>query len=570
MRNNLFGFDYEEYDPYAGMSHHSKLKKMVSKANIKLLLHKDKGFMKQKSLSKKTKVMIAQPDSSVSGSMPQPMSTAHNNNGKTSSIAVNPEHIDPILENVKVTEHQDFITDSMSMAYTMLANKKSYESETLVKQSQKTTIEEVDVKTGEKKNVIHEEKMSKQYASYAGFARVMIAASTTSGGLKDMNKYAPSAATDQDSKLGQFMQTLTKGTPSTDKEVNHLIKKMENSHKDQKSANICVAQFMETIVKADVDSGKAKDVDHQLADSPHDLIPQYGIVNSNSKMDQDKKSDHSAGVGQGELDNDPEEDEKGINPSDKRWEQTQDSMEFDAQQENAKYKFFRDQGSRGEINVGAMEKLADELYDSLKGRMGRLANVNPSKRLSKRNLASGLTDKIYMSRTEEKGKHLKLNVIVDTSGSMSGHYIRDAKETIYVMNILAERGIFDGNVILSGTRAHALIPMPMPRDQVERIGAFGGGEGIREAFRKFKPEMKAVDFNICLTDGMLTDGHIDKEEMTRQGISITGAYVTGTTDTILEFTGSLGRWFHKSVVRPTTRELIMHLVNQGIMHSKSR
>ena len=175
-----------------------------------------------------------------------------------------------------------------------------------------------------------------------------------------------------------------------------------------------------------------------------------------------------------------------------------------------------------------------------------------------------------MSRTEEKGKYLKLNIIVDTSGSMSGHYIRDAKETIYVMNILAERGIFEGNVILSGTRAHALIPMPMPREQVERIGAFGGGEGIREAFRKFKPEMKAVDFNICLTDGMLTDGHIDKDEMTRQGISITGAYVTGTKDTILEFTGSLGQWFHKSVVRPTTRELIMHLVSQGIMHSKSR
>ena len=215
-----------------------------------------------------------------------------------------------------------------------------------------------------------------------------------------------------------------------------------------------------------------------------------------------------------------------------------------------------------------MEKLADELYESLKGRMGRLAGLMPSKRLSKRNIASGLTDKIYMSTTEEKGKYLNVNVIIDTSGSMSGQYIRDAKEVTYVMNILAERGIFKGNVILTGSSAHALIPMPMPRDRVNYIAANGGGEGIRECFRKFKPEMKQADFNICLTDGMLSDGHIDKEEMTRQNISITGGYVNGTKETILEFTGSLNRWFHKSFVRPTTKELVLALVAQGVLHTK--
>ena len=50
--------------------------------------------------------------------------------------------------------------------------------------------------------------------------------------------------------------------------------------------------------------------------------------------------------------------------------------------------------------------------------LGKLANIIPAKRLSKRNIASGLTDKIYMSRTEEKGKHLNVNVIIDTSGSI--------------------------------------------------------------------------------------------------------------------------------------------------------
>ena len=92
----------------------------------------------------------------------------------------------------------------------------------------------------------------------------------------------------------------------------------------------------------------------------------------------------------------------------------------------------------------------------------------------------------------------------------------------------------------------------------------------KQNYEMFKPEMKKADFNICLTDGMLSDGHIDKDEMTRQGISITGGYVTGTKKTILEYTGSLNRWFHKSFCRPSTKELILALVGAGVMHSKNQ
>ena len=574
---NLFGFESQTFDPYAGMSEHKKLKKMVSKANIRLLLSKDKGFMKQKGLQSKTKVMISNTGANVNQAYAQPVTTAFNNNGKTASIAVNSAEILPALEEIDVSKHQDFTTDSLSMSYNMLANKKSATGELLETSSKPThvVVEELlaDGAGTKKVNKKVDPIISQVYKGFAMSARTLAAASVSSGGLPDMNKYIKSEVIDQGTRIGDFIQALTKNVPAHFPIVQTIINDMKRAHRSQSAANGIVNR-VNNLVEEDIKTcSTTLSSDEQLKDSHHPLVPMFNIVNSNSSHDKDKKSDNQANVGQGELENAPEEDLTGLRPNDKVFEETQDTMEFDEQNDSSKHKFFRDptgdryRESEG-INANAMEKLADELYESLKGRMGRLAGLMPSKRLSKRNIASGLTDKIYMSTTEEKGKFLNVNIIIDTSGSMSGQYIKDAKEVTYVMNILAERGIFKGNVILTGSSAHALIPMPMPRDRVNHIGANGGGEGIRECFRKFKPEMKSADFNICLTDGMLSDGHIDKDEMTRQNISITGGYVTGTKDTILEFSGSLNRWFHKSFVRPTTKELILALVAQGVFHTK--
>ncbi len=572
LQQNLFGFDSQTYNPYANMSDSRKIKKMVSKANIKLLLSKDKGFQKQKSLKSNTKTMISSTYTNVAEAYQQPITTAFNKHGKTSSIAVNSKEVLSTMEEIDISKQQDFITDSMSMAYSMLANKKSADSD-FIDDNIRETQEIVTDSSGVESTIKHPALLSKEYANYAKSARVLVAAAVSNGGLKQMNKYVPAEEIEQSSLTGELIQCLTKGVTSKNISVKNILDSIKSGKKNQSAVNSAVNDTMKLVLK-DVTSGKAsEDISFELQNSHHPLIPLYNIVSTNKGNDKDKASDNASNVGHGELENSPEEN-IGMKPSDKRWESTEDIMDFETKN-NKDHEFFpggerRYRANEENIDENAMQILAAELYESLKGRFGRLASISPSKRLSKRNIASDLSDKIYLSTTEQKGKHLDVNIIIDTSGSMSGQYIRDAKEVAYVMNILAEKGIFTGNIILSGTRAHAIIALPMPKVLINRITANGGGEGIKEAFRKFKPELKKADFNICLTDGMLTDGHIDKDEMTRQNVSITGAYVAGTKETILEFTGSLNKWFHKSFVRATTRELILALVAQGVMHSKDK
>ncbi|RLA58391.1 MAG: hypothetical protein DRQ78_12105, partial [Epsilonproteobacteria bacterium] len=130
---NLFGFQSETFDPYAGMSEQRKLKKMISKANIRLLLSKDKGFIKQKGLQSKTKVMLSNEHSNVNQSYEQPITTAFNSNGNTASIAVNSAEVHPVLDAIDVSKHQDYITDSLGLSYGMLASKHVAKSEVLDK-----------------------------------------------------------------------------------------------------------------------------------------------------------------------------------------------------------------------------------------------------------------------------------------------------------------------------------------------------------------------------------------------------------------------------------------------------
>ncbi|MGB1226448.1 MAG: hypothetical protein ACPG9K_01040 [Poseidonibacter sp.] len=211
-----------------------------------------------------------------------------------------------------------------------------------------------------------------------------------------------------------------------------------------------------------------------------------------------------------------------------------------------------------------LQAIAKQIVKSFKGRVSKNRTSSLSKRLNSKSMITDNTEKIYINKKGDNGKHLSANLIIDMSGSMGGTPVYNAVEMIYIFNEIALAGKLTGKVLWSSTRLYTEVDFPMPRDFIRRMSNVTGGEGLGRNLSKFKDELKKSDFNICMTDGDLVEEPILKELYAKEKIEIYGVYVNKDAEDLTEYTGSLDRWFTKSLARRTIEELSEKIIQLGL------
>ena len=211
-----------------------------------------------------------------------------------------------------------------------------------------------------------------------------------------------------------------------------------------------------------------------------------------------------------------------------------------------------------------LRALANQVVKSFNGRISKLKTTIPSKRLSTKAMVVDSIEKIYQNKKGNNGKHLKVNLIIDMSGSMEGTPVKNAIEMVYIFNEIALAGKVTGCVIWSEDSSRCKVNFPMPREFVRNMSSTGGSEGLGRNLEIYKDELKKSDINICMTDGQLCDDPIMKSLYEKENIDIIGVYVNSKAKDLTQFTNSLNRWFSRSVVRRTTEELCEKLIAYGL------
>lgn len=207
------------------------------------------------------------------------------------------------------------------------------------------------------------------------------------------------------------------------------------------------------------------------------------------------------------------------------------------------------------------KSLANRLIQSFKGREGKEKTIVASKKINTKALFDELNDKIYLNTKASNGKNLgKVNIIVDTSGSMNGYPIENAIMLCLVFNEIARQGYCNGNIIFSQSKSRAIQKMPVKDNVLRKCIKVRSAEGLKSTIEKYKDELVDAN-NICCTDGDITDGEINLKKY--KGVEIIGVYVT-KTDEPETFNGSLSRWFNKSLVRSDISSLVQKLVHLGL------
>ena len=202
-------------------------------------------------------------------------------------------------------------------------------------------------------------------------------------------------------------------------------------------------------------------------------------------------------------------------------------------------------------------KTLQKMLPKLKSIFVEKSRYTPSRKASKRlNLKGIITDSEYTYKKKETQSRAKkpFNIVVDCSGSMHGAPMNNAATIISLFSSLAREGLVDGHVVLTSSYGYQTFKMPMSDDQIKKYLHTCGAEGFYNTFKCVEPILKQGDTNFCITDGNITDGAIDKKELTKKGIHTFGLYV-GDPDYC-----HLSPWFHRGIAREKLSELIDELV----------
>jgi hypothetical protein len=209
-----------------------------------------------------------------------------------------------------------------------------------------------------------------------------------------------------------------------------------------------------------------------------------------------------------------------------------------------------------------LNALSKKLLRAFKGNISKQKSITPKKHLNSKGLAMD-TDKIYITKKANNGKHIKFNLVVDMSGSMSGSPMRNAVSLLYLFNKLAQEGYVTGSIIYSTTKEHYKITMPVPDAEILSLNHTRSAEGLADTVAYYQDILKNTNL-ICITDGDIVDTPIDKEFWLRNKIVSTGVYVNSSVENVSEYTGKLDKWFTHSLIRQNLEDLIELLVRIGL------
>ena len=209
-----------------------------------------------------------------------------------------------------------------------------------------------------------------------------------------------------------------------------------------------------------------------------------------------------------------------------------------------------------------LEPKVKQLLRAFQGVGGQEKLVTPTKRMSSKDIASD-RDKCYIRKTGTKGKHIKMNLLIDMSGSMSGDPVKNAVRLVYLFNQLAKKEYVTMSVLYSTTSSNFKITLPISDAEVLSLCQVQSAEGLAKTIHAHADTIRGVN-TICITDGDIVDEPIDKMFWAKHKSISTGVYVNPSVTDYREYSGKLNKWFNHSVVRKSLDELIEWLIRVGL------
>lgn len=153
-----------------------------------------------------------------------------------------------------------------------------------------------------------------------------------------------------------------------------------------------------------------------------------------------------------------------------------------------------------------LEKLqpkVKQLLKAFKGTGDQIKLISPTKRMSSKDVATD-RDKCYIKKTGIKGKHIKLNFLIDMSGSMSGNPVKNAVRLVYLFNQLAKEGYVTMSVLYSTTNANYKLDLPASDSEILALCRTQSAEGLAKTIHAHADAIRGIN-TICLTDGDIVD-----------------------------------------------------------------
>lgn len=209
-----------------------------------------------------------------------------------------------------------------------------------------------------------------------------------------------------------------------------------------------------------------------------------------------------------------------------------------------------------------LNNLTKKLVKAFRGVGGKSLNITPRKHISAKALATD-KDRMYVKKKEAVGKHIKMNLVIDMSGSMGGSPMKNAVSICYLFNKLAQQGFVTGGIFYSSCSEHYAVQMPVSDAEVLSLNNTRSSEGLARTTEHYKDRLKNMNL-ICITDGDIVDEPIKKEFWHKNKIVSTGVYVNNSIDDVLSYSGKMDKWFNHSLVRPSLEDLIQLLVRMGL------
>ena len=563
---NLFGFDGEYFDKYSGLSNFERWKKFVSKSNVDMVLNHFTPFTKAKALKSPTSTIVSVDGTDIEG-VYAPI--AFHNYGRENKIYVNNNKVDQRLAKFLPEDQEQEFKRMMKGAYVARSDISSLDNRTDVYANGNDLMRETMAK------VSSSEKLKLNALSDIHRQILLMGQMIQQGCHVSDSSMPPLSTEGANDNLMSLNHRLSTGVSSGNTWADDMHDEIYSMSKQRSAYNNWADRINDKMIK-DFECDNQQKIDiEEVASALNPELPltrKYYIVIQPKNEGENGKEACKVGNGQMKYNEEPQFVEP-TKKNDSTFTETNDTLTTEDLTINTKKSFFKDNNKSRDPKGWAkrdedMSLLAEALYESLAGKIGKRNSQSPAKRLNARAIANDMNDNIYQSQVPLGGKKIDINLILDTSGSMHGYHIADGVDIINCINKLAMRGVVTGNLMLTASVASAMIRLPVNPDLLPLISAHNGGEGYKHTMGLRWKELQTSDYNVAITDGMLTDGHIDMNMMSKAGIDVVGLYTIrdATKNSVLKYSGSLKRWFTNSAVRKNAEEAIYYLIDNAILN----
>ena len=154
------------------------------------------------------------------------------------------------------------------------------------------------------------------------------------------------------------------------------------------------------------------------------------------------------------------------------------------------------------------------------------ASTIPSKKLNIKRLATG-TDKRYRRKSILAMQKKKITIIFDLSASMYDS-MDNMRLLLDVLDKMAVANIIDATLILTAMKinaVHEIIPMPLPKNTIDRLIPKYGGEGLNSTMNMNINLLSQSDYIWIFTDGYIDDKTLDKNFFHSKNIVTHAMYI---------------------------------------------